>query len=83
MYRAVATARCGQAAPVPGAVWERVSVPEVRVCAGADAGVCGATGVVLPGVPGALRQYGAVYGQRGCRFGVSQRVGSLWPLLKK
>lgn len=47
MYRLVVVAGRGQAASVPGTVWERVSVPEVRVCAGADVGVCEAAGGVL------------------------------------
>ena len=42
---------CGQAAGVPGEVWEWISLSEVRVCAGADAGVCEAAGGVLPGMP--------------------------------
>ena len=72
-----ATAGCGQAASVPGEVWEWVSVPEVRVCSGADAGVCEAAGNVLQGVPGALCQYGAVYGEGGGGVGLSQGVGDL------
>ena len=76
---AAATGR-GQAASVPGAVWEWVSVPEVRVCSGADAGVCEAAGDILQGVPGALRQYGAVYGEGGGGVDLSQRVGGLCTL---
>ena len=54
----------GEAAAVPGAVWERVPVSEVRVCIGAAAGVCRFAEVLLPGMPGALSQHGAVYGER-------------------
>ena len=55
MHHAAAEAGCGQAVGMPGKVWEWVSLSKVRVCAGAAAGVCGAAGGVLPGVPGALR----------------------------
>ena len=71
MHHAAAAAGRGQAAGMPGKVWERVSLSEVRVCAGAAAGVCGASGGVLPGVQGALRQYGAVYDQGGGGVGLS------------
>ena len=55
VHCAAAAAGCGQAASVPGAVWEWVSLSEVRVCAGAAAGICGAAGEVLSGMQGALR----------------------------
>ena len=54
MHRAPAAVGCGQAAGVPGEVWEWISLSEVRVCAGAATGVCGAAGEVLSGVQGAL-----------------------------
>ena len=80
VHHEAAGAGRGQTAPVPGEVWERVSVPEVRVCSGADAGVCEAAGDILQGVPGALRQYGAVYGEGGGGVDLSQRVGGLCTL---
>ena len=55
VHRAASEAGCGQAAGMPGEVWEWVSLSEVRICAGAAAGVCGAAGGFLPGVPGSLR----------------------------
>lgn len=61
MYYSAAAVGCGQTAGLSGEVWERVSVPEVWVCIRAAAGVCETAGDVLPGVQGALRQYGAVY----------------------
>lgn len=80
MHRAPAAVGCGQAAGVPGEVWEWVSLSEVRVCAGAATGVCGAAGEVLQGVQGALREYGAVYGEGGRWAGLSSGVGSLCAL---
>ena len=65
MHCAAAAVGRRQAASVPGAVWERVSVPEVRVCAGAAAGVCEVAGRILSGVQKALCQYCAVYGEGG------------------
>ena len=82
MHRAAAGAGCGQAAPVPGEVWERVSLSEVRVCAGAVAGVCGAAGEVLQGMQGALREHGAVYGEGGGGVGLPSGVGSLCALFE-
>lgn len=70
MHLASTAAGCGQAAGLSGAVWERVSVPEVRVRAGAAAGVCEAAGGFLQGMPGALCEYGAVYAERGGRVGL-------------
>ena len=80
MHRAPARAGCGQAAGMPGKVREWVSVPEVRVCAGAAAELRGAAGEVLQGVQGALREYGAVYGEGGRWAGLSSGVGSLCAL---
>ena len=80
VHRAASQAGRGQASGMLGKVWEWVSLSEVRVCAGAAAGVCGAAGGVLPGVPGALRQYGAVYGEGGGGVDLSQRVGGLCTL---
>ena len=54
MHHAAAGAGFGQAVGVFGEVWERVPLSEVRVCAGAGAGVCQAAGEVLSGVQGAL-----------------------------
>ena len=51
MHHAAAGAGFGQAVGVFGEVWEGVPLSEVRVCAGADAGVCEAAGGVLPGMP--------------------------------
>ena len=82
MHRAPARAGCGQAAGMPGKVWEWVSVPVVRVCAGTVAELCEATGEVLSGVLGELRQYGEVYGEGGGGAGVPQGVGDLWALSK-
>ena len=82
MHRAAAGVGCGQAAPVPGEVWERVSLSEVWVCAGAVAGVCGAAGGFLSGVQGALREYGAVYGEGGGWVGLPSGVGSLCALFE-
>ena len=73
---------CGQAAPVPGEVWERVSLSEVRVCAGAAAGLRGVAGEVLQGMQGALREYGAVYGEGGGWAHLSSGVGSLCTLFE-
>ena len=77
MYYAAATAGCGQAVGLSGAVWEWVSLSEMRVCAGAAAGICEAAGGFLPRVPGALRQYGAVYAERGGWAGLSSGLGDL------
>lgn len=63
MYNAVAVAGCGQAAGVSGEVWEGVPLPEVRLCAGAAAGLCEAAGGVLQGMPGEVPQYCAVFGE--------------------
>ena len=71
VHRAAAGAGRGQTAGVPGAVRERVSLSEVRVCAGAVAGVCGAAGEVLQGMQGTLCEYGAVYGEGGGGVGLS------------
>ena len=80
VHHEAAAAGCGQAAGVPGAVRERVSLSEVRVCAGAVAGVCGAAGEVLQGMQGTLREYGAVYGEGGGGVGLPSGVGSLCAL---
>ena len=61
VHREDSAVGCGQAAGVPGKIWEWVPVSEMRVCAGADAGVCGAAGEILSGVQGTLCQYSAVY----------------------
>ena len=78
MHRAPARAGCGQAAGMPGKVREWVSVPEVRVCAGTVAELCEATGEVLSGVQGALRQYGEVYGEGDGGASLQQCMGGLW-----
>ena len=65
MHHASAAAGCGQAAGVPRAIWEWISLSEVWVCAGAAAELREVAGDVLSGVPGALRQHGAVYGEGG------------------
>lgn len=54
-----------------GEIWKWVSVSEMRICAGAATGVRRFAGVVLPGMQGALRQYGAVYDQGGGGIGLS------------
>ena len=71
MHHAATKAGRGQAVTVSGEIWERLSVPEVRVCDGTATGVCGFAGEVLSGVSGALRQYGAVYDQGGGGVGLS------------
>ena len=63
MHHTPAQTGRGQAAGLPGAVWERVFVPEMRICAGAAAGVCEAAQGVLSGVQGTLCQHRAVYDQ--------------------
>lgn len=82
MYCSAAAAGCGQALGLSGEVWEWVFVPEVRVCIGAAAELRKAAGGILPGVQGALRQYGEVYAERERRAGLSQRVGDLCALYK-
>ena len=49
----------------------------MRVCAGAAAELRGAAGEVLQGVQGALREYGAVYGEGGGWAYLSSGLGSL------
>lgn len=71
MHHAPAAPGCGQAAGLPGTVWQRVPVPEVRVCAGAAAELREAAQGVLPGMQGALRQHGAVYDERHGRADLS------------
>ena len=51
VHREAAAAGRGQAAGLLGVVWKRVSVPEVRIRAGASAGVCEVAGGLLPGAP--------------------------------
>lgn len=63
-------AGCWEASAVSGAVWEWVPVSEMRVCVGAAAGVCEPAEVLLPGMPGTLSQYCAVYGEGGWGIGV-------------
>lgn len=62
---------------MPGTVWERVSVPEMRLCVGAAAELREAAGGILPGMQAALRQHGAVYGQGCGGAGLPSGVGDL------
>lgn len=48
---------------MPGAVWERISLSEMRIRAGAAAELREAARGFLPGMPGASSQYRAVHGQ--------------------
>ena len=77
MHCAAAAVGRGQAGGLSGTVWEWISVPEVRVCAGAAAGVCEPARGFLPGVQEALRQYGEVYAERGGWAGLPSGLGDL------
>lgn len=70
MHQAAAAIRHGQAVGMSEEVWKRLPVSEMRLCAGAAAELCDAAGSFLPGMPGALPQYRAVYGERGGGVGL-------------